>query len=104
MGGPQDAFKSQARMSSISPLRSSSKQERSYGKKGIWAPLGRRRWRPREHLRLDTVAWPRPHATLHARPCHFLQHCKGNIVNRIIWLVGLVVIVLFIAGYFGFRW
>jgi len=24
-------------------------------------------------------------------------------VNRIIWLVGLVVIVLFIAGYFGLR-
>jgi len=25
-------------------------------------------------------------------------------VNRIIWLVGLVVIVLFIAGYLGLRW
>jgi len=24
-------------------------------------------------------------------------------VNRIIWIVGLVVIVLFIAGYFGLR-
>jgi len=25
-------------------------------------------------------------------------------VNRIIWLIGLVVIILFIAGYFGLRW
>lgn len=32
-----------------------------------------------------------PHATLE------------NIMNRLIWLVGLVVIVLFIAGYFGLR-
>jgi len=28
---------------------------------------------------------------------------KDRIVNRIIWVVGLVVIVLFIAGYFGLR-
>lgn len=28
---------------------------------------------------------------------------KGRIVNRIIWLVGLIVIVLFVAGYFGLR-
>jgi hypothetical protein len=29
---------------------------------------------------------------------------KGNqTVNRIIWIVGLVVIILFIAGYFGLR-
>jgi hypothetical protein len=28
---------------------------------------------------------------------------RSRDVNRIIWLVGLVVIVLFIAGYFGLR-
>lgn len=28
---------------------------------------------------------------------------KDRIMNRIIWLVGLVVIVLFIAGYLGLR-
>jgi hypothetical protein len=28
---------------------------------------------------------------------------EGNPVNRIIWLVGAVVIVLFILGYFGLR-
>jgi len=28
---------------------------------------------------------------------------RSETMNRIIWLVGLVVIVLFIAGYFGLR-
>lgn len=28
---------------------------------------------------------------------------KENIVNRIIWLVGAVVIILFVLGYFGLR-
>ncbi|MCE9657349.1 MAG: hypothetical protein K8R60_02240 [Burkholderiales bacterium] len=28
---------------------------------------------------------------------------RSESMNRIIWLVGLVVIVLFIAGYFGLR-
>lgn len=33
-----------------------------------------------------------------------LQRTPGdNNMNRIIWLVGLVVIVLFLAGYFGLR-
>ena len=32
------------------------------------------------------------------------QSSKGNaVMNRIIWLVGAVVIVLFILGYFGLR-
>jgi hypothetical protein len=33
-----------------------------------------------------------------------IRRRQGNqTVNRIIWIVGLVVIILFIAGYFGLR-
>jgi hypothetical protein len=33
----------------------------------------------------------------------FANHRKGNPMNRIIYIVGLIVIVLFILGYFGLR-
>lgn len=37
-------------------------------------------------------------------PPHVLQHRKGKAnMNRLIWLVGLVVIILFVLGYFGLR-
>jgi hypothetical protein len=29
--------------------------------------------------------------------------CKGNPVNSIIYIVGLVVVVIFVAGFFGLR-
>ena len=32
-----------------------------------------------------------------------VSHTKGNLMNSIIYIVGLVVIVLFIAGFFGLR-
>jgi hypothetical protein len=31
------------------------------------------------------------------------SHAKGNFMNSIIYLVGLVVIVIFVAGFFGLR-
>jgi hypothetical protein len=35
--------------------------------------------------------------------CFAAAFPRGETMNQIIWLVGLVVIVLFIAGYFGLR-
>jgi hypothetical protein len=35
--------------------------------------------------------------------CDPSTHTKGNPMNSIIWLVGAVVIVLFILSYFGLR-
>ena len=43
-----------------------------------------------------TVRQPDPHRTFHCRQ-------RSGIMNRIIWLVGAVVIVLFVLGYFGLR-
>lgn len=45
----------------------------------------------------------RPHLSLPYSHSFFLDTQKGLHMNRIIWLVGLVVIILFIAGYFGLR-
>lgn len=39
-----------------------------------------------------------------SRACFdFIARARKRHVNRIIWLVGVVVIVLFILGYFGLR-
>jgi hypothetical protein len=38
-----------------------------------------------------------------AGPASATSRTKDLIVNRIIWLVGAVVIILFILGYFGLR-
>lgn len=38
-----------------------------------------------------------------SRPCFATSPTKDFTVNRIIWLVGAVVIILFILGYFGLR-
>ncbi len=39
-----------------------------------------------------------------ARPASLFQSKQRNgIMNRIIWIVGAVVIVLFVLGYFGYR-
>lgn len=35
--------------------------------------------------------------------CVLLLDTVGGHMNRLIWLVGLIVIILFIAGYFGLR-
>lgn len=32
-----------------------------------------------------------------------LIHARGNIMNNIVYIVGLIVIVLFILGFFGLR-
>ncbi len=32
-----------------------------------------------------------------------LAQTKGTTMNRLIWLVGAVVIILFVLGYFGLR-
>jgi len=37
------------------------------------------------------------------RAIHPLTHAKGNLMNSIVYIVGLVVIVLFILGFFGLR-
>ena len=37
------------------------------------------------------------------RAIHPLTHAKGNLMNSIVYIVGLIVIILFILGFFGLR-
>jgi hypothetical protein len=34
---------------------------------------------------------------------HPLAHAKGNLMNSIVYIVGLIVIIVFILGFFGLR-
>jgi hypothetical protein len=49
----------------------------------------------------DTVAVQSVTRSRHA--VSSVSHTKDNLMNSIIYIVGLVVIVLFIAGFFGLR-
>jgi len=56
-----------------------------------------RRVRPRVGAAVGTAKHP-------ADPLQLYQYSERNgVMNRIIWLVGAVVIVLFVLGYFGLR-
>ena len=56
-----------------------------------------RQWR----LRVDAAVGTAMHQ---ADPPHLHQSSKrSGVMNRIIWLVGAVVIIVFLLGYFGLR-
>jgi hypothetical protein len=53
-------------------------------------------------LRPGRLQWALCSESLHARDSS-LKPAKGNLMNSIVYVVGLIVIILFILGFFGLR-
>jgi hypothetical protein len=69
------------------------------------AHLVKRVWFPHsEYAIVQTWSDCEPYdASLANRDRHLDRHVRNGIMNRIIWLVGAVVIIVFVLGYFGLR-